>query len=111
QTVDGFLQKVRARVLEAVKFRIASGVTQSERPTNVNNRGARFEQGRRDFVRELIRSREEDQVRIKLRDRRLVERLTVQSCQSHQLGMNCGERSCLGGTRRERADQINLRMG
>src|SRR5262245_40478018 len=50
QPVDGFLQKVRASVLEAVKFRVTRRVAQSERSANVNNGGARIKQRGRDFM-------------------------------------------------------------
>src|SRR5215813_2778566 len=61
-------------------------------------------------MRELIRRREKDQVGFEIRDHRLIERPTIEFGQSRQLRVNRGERSRLGGTRREHAGQVDPRM-
>src|SRR5215813_5127168 len=61
-------------------------------------------------MRELIRRREKNQVRLEIRDHRLIERLTIELGQSRQLRVNRGEWSHLGGTRREHAGQVDPRM-
>src|SRR5215510_2046032 len=61
-------------------------------------------------MRELIRRREKDQVGFEIRDHPLIERLTIEFGQSRQLRVNRGERSRLGGTRREHTGQIDPRM-